>query len=111
MMSRLQLTLALAAKDWRLFWADRRAALLCFVVPVVLASAFGLIFQHPAPDAGPTRLPVLVSAEADGPFTAQVATDLLASPRLEARRATLAEAEAAVAERKPAVAIVLPKEF
>ena len=37
----------LAAKDWRLFWADRRAAVLCFVVPVVLASAFGLIFTPP----------------------------------------------------------------
>lgn len=110
-MSRLGLTLALAAKDWRLFWADRRAALLCFAVPVVLASAFGLIFQRPTPDAGPARLPVLVVVEDGGPFTAQVAADLLASPRLEAKTATLAEAEAAVPERKPAVAVVLPEGF
>ena len=40
----------LAGKDWRLFWADRRAAALCFLVPVVLASAFGLIFARPAQD-------------------------------------------------------------
>lgn len=110
-MSRLRLTLALAMKDWRLFWADRRAALLCFVVPVVLASAFGLIFQRPTPDAGPARLPVLVVVEDEGPFTAQVAMDLLASPRLEAKTATLAEAEAAVPQRKPAVAVVLPAGF
>ena len=46
MTARLRLILALARKDWRLFWADRRAALLCFVVPVLLASVFGMIFHH-----------------------------------------------------------------
>ena len=49
-MMRLTLILNLAAKDWRLFWADRRAALLCFAVPIVLASAFGLIFARPTED-------------------------------------------------------------
>src|SRR5687768_6314191 len=101
-MSPVRLTLTLAANDWRPFWADRRAALLCFVVPIVLASAFGVIFHRPAPDDGagrPTRLPVLVVVEDDGPFTAKVAADLLASPRFDAKTATLAEAEAAVAER------------
>jgi ABC-2 type transport system permease protein len=112
-MSRLSLTLILAAKDWRLFWADRRAALLCFVVPVVLASAFGTIFHRPSPGAGDSsaKLPVLVVAEDGGPFTARVATDLLESPRLEAKAATPEEAEAAVPERRPPVAIVLPEGF
>jgi ABC-2 type transport system permease protein len=112
-MSRLRLTLTLAAKDWRLFWADRRAAVLCFVVPVVLASAFGLIFNRPElhAGAGPSTLPVLVVAEDDSLFAAQVAAELVASPRLEARAATRAEAEAAVAARKPAVAVVLPVGF
>src|SRR5215218_6412881 len=99
---RFRLILTLAAKDWRLFWADRRAALLCFVVPVILASAFGLIFQRPTPDASAiARLPVLVVAEDDGPFTAQIAADLLASPRVEAKPATAADAEAAVSGRRP----------
>jgi ABC-2 type transport system permease protein len=111
MTSRFQLTLTLAAKDWRLFWADRRAALLCFIVPILLASAFGLIFNRPTPDASSNKLPVLVVIEDDGPFTAQVAAELLASPRLEAKIATLAEAEAAVPERRPSVAIVLPQGF
>ena len=46
-MSRGGLIVTLAAKDWRLFWADRRAAVLCFLVPVILASAFGIIFHRP----------------------------------------------------------------
>ncbi len=89
-MSRSSLVLTLAAKDWRLFWADRRAAVLCFVVPIVLASAFGLIFHRPITDtSASTKLPVLIVTEDDGPFTAQIAADLLASAaaRCEARNA------------------------
>src|SRR5262245_24272847 len=104
-MSRSSLVLALASKDWRLFWADRRAALLAFVVPVVLASAFGLIFNRPAPYATPSKLPVFVVTEDDGPFTAQVAADLLASPRLDASPATRAEADAVVRNNRSTVAL------
>jgi ABC-2 type transport system permease protein len=105
----LQLVLTLAGKDWRLFWADRRAAVLCFLVPVVLASAFGLIFHRPAQDAA--RLPVMIVVEDDGPFTRRLADDLLASPRLEAVELSRAEAERRVADRRPGVALVLPCGF
>jgi ABC-2 type transport system permease protein len=106
---KLPLALALARKDWRLFWADRRAALVCFAVPVLLASAFGVVFHQPAPDAC-ARLPVRVVVEADGPFTRRVADGLLGSDRLDASEATRADAEAAVADRR-AVAVVLPDGF
>src|SRR6478736_9471386 len=104
--SKFFMTLSFARKDWRLFWADRRAALLCFVVPVLLASVFGMIFHRPAPDEN-AKLPIVVVVEDAGPFTRQVADELLASSRLEARELPRAEAEEAVAARK-AVAIVLP---
>jgi ABC-2 type transport system permease protein len=110
-MPRLKLVLAVAGKDWRLFWADRRAAALSFLVPVVLASAFGLIFARPAADRAAPRLPVAVVVEADGAFTRAVADELLASPRLAAVEMTRADAEAAVADRRPGVAIVLPAGF
>jgi len=112
-MSRSSLIAALTAKDWRLFWADRRAAVLGFLVPIVLASAFGLIFHRPSPNAPAiaAKLPVLVVIEDDGPFTDLVAVDLLASPRLEARYARRAEAEASVADNQPSVAVVFPEGF
>ena len=84
--------------------------LLCFVVPVVLASAFGVIFHRPGPDAARARVPVLVVVEDDGPFTRRVADGLLAADRFNARAAGLREAEAAVAERC-AVAVVLAVGF
>jgi ABC-2 type transport system permease protein len=110
-MSRFSLTLTLAGKDWRLFWADRRAALLCFIVPVVLASAFGLIFHRPTPGASSSKLPILVVVEDGGPFTSRVTAELLASSRLEAKLALSDEAESAIHDRKPSVAVVLPKGF
>jgi ABC-2 type transport system permease protein len=112
-MLRTRQIVALIAKDWRLFWADRRGAALCFLVPIVLASAFGMIFHRPGANrtSAPAKLPVLVVIEDDGPFTDLVAVDLLASPRLDARYATRVEAEAAVADGNPSIAIVLPTGF
>jgi ABC-2 type transport system permease protein len=108
----LGLIVTLAAKDWRLFWADRRGAILCFVVPIVLASAFGIIFHRPGTNSSAaSRLPVLVVIEDDGPFTDLVAVDLLSSPRLDARYATRTEAETAVADGQPSVAVILPAGF
>lgn len=112
-MSRTGFILALFAKDWRLFWADRRGAALCFIVPIVLASAFGMIFHRPGANHTDShaKVPVLIVIEDDGPFTDLVAVDLVASPRLDARYATRAEAEVAVADRRPSIAIVLPAGF
>lgn len=104
--------LTLIGKDWRLFWSDRRGAVLCFVVPIALASVFGLLFHRPASDpASVMSLPVLIVVEDDGPFTAQVAADLLASTRLEAKSANRADAEKAVTAARPGIAIVLPGGF
>ncbi len=108
---KLVLILALAAKDWRLFLADRRAAVLGFAVPIVLASAFGIVFHRGAGQAGAPRLPLLIVVEDDGPFTRQVVENLLASPRVEAEVVSAADAEARVADRRPGVAVVFPKGF
>ena len=108
---RWRLLLTLAGKDWRLFGADRRAAALGFVVPIVLASAFGLIFARPTEEKTATRLPVAVVVEDDGPFTRQIADELLNSPRLEAIELTRADAERRIVDRRLGVAIVMPHGF
>ncbi|MCZ2342792.1 MAG: ABC transporter permease [Bacteroidales bacterium] len=107
-MKYLTLIFALAAKDWRLFVADRRAAILCFSVPIVLASAFGLIFHKAPGSAGAPQLQLLVVTQSDGPFTRQIVADLLASPRLEAEVVTREQAKHRVGDRLPGVAVLLP---
>ena len=101
----------LAAKDWSLFWSDRRAAILCFLVPVLLASAFGVIFDRPQSTGTTVKLPLLLVVESDSPYVAQLAEAVLACDRVEARIVSRDEALAVVAERSPGVAVVLPKSF
>lgn len=103
--------LALAAKDWSLFWADRRAAALAFAVPIILASAFGLVFHKAAGRSNAPKLQLLVVAEDDDPFTKQITDALLASPRVEAELVSRAVAETRVADRRPGVAVVFPPGF
>jgi ABC-2 type transport system permease protein len=72
----------LAWKDLRLFLADRRGVLLCFAVPIALASLFGCIFQR-TPDDAPIRLPLIVVVEDHHPATERIVTALRASAKLE----------------------------
>lgn len=111
MRRRLSLIFALAVKDWSLFLADRRAAVLGFVVPVVLASAFGLIFARPADKSGGVKLPLMVAVEGDGPFSKAVADEFAAGPRVEAEVVSRDQIEKRLADRRPGVAVVFPADF
>ncbi len=111
MRQRLSLIFALAVKDWSLFLADKRAAALGFVVPIVLASTFGLIFARPADKPGGVKLPLVVAIEGDGPFTKSIAEDLIASPRVEAEIVSRDDIAQRLADRRPGVAVVFPADF
>ena len=73
----VRLIVTLAAKDWHLFWADRRAALLGFAVPIVLASGFGMIFHNGPTVGGAPKLPLVIVVQDPGPFTQAVVEQLL----------------------------------
>ncbi|MCU0705706.1 MAG: ABC transporter permease, partial [Fimbriiglobus sp.] len=108
---RISLIFALAVKDWSLFLADKRAAVLGFLVPIVLASTFGLIFARPADKPGGIKLPLLVSVEGDGPLTHAIAAEFAAGPRVEAEVVPRDDIEKRLADRRPGVAVVFPAEF
>ncbi len=110
MKARILLIWTLACKDWKLFLADRQGALLCFLVPILLASAFGTIFHRPAQSELP-RLPVLLVVEDDSPFTGRVADALQANPHLVVERCTRASALARHAQNDNGVVLVLPAGF
>jgi len=108
---RLNLLVVLIRNDFRLFLADRRAALLCFLVPIVLASVFTSIFERPGRPTQSARLDLLVVAEDTDPLCAGIIDDLIATDRADVRRATRAEAEAEIAKRGSGVAVVFPVGF
>jgi ABC-2 type transport system permease protein len=107
----LNAILAVAGKDWQLFFADKRAALLCFVVPIALASAFGLIFARPTDRTNAVQLPLLVVLDDAGPFTRAVAEDLVNGARVDAEIVTADEARRRVNDRQPGIAVVFPAGF
>ncbi|MCE9531153.1 MAG: ABC transporter permease [Planctomycetes bacterium] len=111
MIRQICLIWSLAGKDWKLFLADRRAAVMCFVVPILLGSAFGLIFDRPDQRNGRSRLPVLVVAEDDSPATRAIVDDLRASENLEIREVDRLTAEKMISSRECGVAIILPTGF
>jgi ABC-2 type transport system permease protein len=102
-----RLVWALACKDLALFLADRRGALLCFAVPVVLASVFGAVFHRPdgAKALHPT---VWVVSTADDLFSRRVVEALCASDRLHASACDRDTALRRLASESAGVVIVLP---
>lgn len=111
MVRQLRLLAALVKKDWKLFLADRRAAVLCFVVPIVLASAFGLIFDRPSQRLGSVKLPLIVVNEDDSPFAAAVIDDLINNAHVDALASDRATAERAIESRACGVAMIIPPGF
>jgi ABC-2 type transport system permease protein len=98
----------LARKDLLLFLADRRGALLCFAVPVVLASAFGAIFHRP--DESSLK-PTVHVVHGDDDFSRRVAEALCGSDRLKASACDLDTARRRLASESTGVVVVLPAEL
>jgi ABC-2 type transport system permease protein len=102
---------ALARKDWQLFLSDRRAAFLCFAVPIVLASVFGVVFHRPGSGMSGVRLPLLLVVEDDSDFTRRVADDLVTCSQLDVTVLERQSARERVEGRGCGVALVLPAGF
>jgi ABC-2 type transport system permease protein len=100
--------LILAGKDWRLFWSDRRAAVLAFLVPILLASVFGIIFDRPTRDRSRVRLPILVAFESDDASARATLEGLSANEHLELEFVAIAELDGRLADREPGVGVIIP---
>lgn len=95
----------LARKDLLLFAADRRGMLLCFGVPILLASAFGAIF-HRSPDAPPAPRVLLVAD--DAAFNRRVVEALTHSKQLVASVCDRATAQRRLASEADSIVVTLP---
>lgn len=109
MMIQPRLVWELARKDLLLFVADRRGAVLCFAVPILLASAFGAIFHRP--EGADVRPTVHVVAGADDAFTHRVVEGLRGSDKLNAQACDLATARRRLASESNDVVVVLPADL
>jgi len=100
----------LARKDIRLFFLDRRGALLCFAVPIILASAFGAIFDRPG-QAMAVRIPLLVVPGDDSPLTHRVLANLQACDKLRVTPTNRLSALRRLSEQGSGVILILPPDL
>jgi len=110
MIGQVLLVTQLVVKDWQVFLADRKSAVLALLVPVLLASVFGLVFYQSGQRLHEVKLNLLIVNDDPHPLTARFVQELLHHARLNARLTDRAGAEAAVAEAG-SVALVIPAGF
>jgi ABC-type Na+ efflux pump permease subunit len=102
---------ALVRKDLQLFFSDRRAVILSFVVPIAIASFFGAIFSGPSNDRQPARIAILI-VDQDGSAISRAIVDGLTSDRnLAATPTDAATARERVRRGDASVGVVVPSGF
>jgi len=106
----LNLLWVLASKDIQLFLVDKKAAALCFLVPIILASGFGYVFSKPLQNED-LKLPLLIIREDNSPLAIKLADALLKSTKLEAAPASREEALRKIERRSARIALIIPKDF
>jgi len=102
---------AMVRKDLQLFFSDRRAVIMSFVVPIAIASFFGSIFSGPNRSAEPARIAVVVVDQDGSTIAGGIAAGLEADRNLKVTRATDGEARDRVRRGSTSAAIVIPKGF
>ncbi len=99
----------LTRKDLLLFLTDRRGMLLCFAVPILLASAFGAIFYRNSEE--PIRPQVVVVAESHQGMLSRVISALEASEQLRVQVCDRATARRRLVGESDVVVVILPAEL
>ncbi|MEJ2366881.1 MAG: ABC transporter permease [Acidobacteriota bacterium] len=101
---------ALVGKDLSLFFSDRRAVVLSFAAPIVIAAFFGFLFLGSSSDRGKIDLRV---ADLDHSAVSRSITEALAKDsNLDVKpAATAAQARELVRKGKATAAVVFPEHF
>src|SRR5262249_45999063 len=101
---------ALVRKDIQLFLMDRRAVIMSFAVPILIASFFGYIFGGGGrQDAA--RIPILVADQDGSAVSHEIIASLAKQKTLDVKSADAAAARDQVRRGKATVAVIIPKDF
>jgi ABC-2 type transport system permease protein len=103
---------AMVRKDLLLFFSDRRAMIISFVVPIAIASFFGSLFAGAGARRNePVRVPVALVDEDQSAVSKAIVAAAQADPNLEVATPTAAEARDAVGRGQTRVAVIFPPGF
>ncbi len=103
---------AVANKDLRLFFADKKAMIISFLVPIIIASFFSFVMVgNGGGGKQASKIPILAVNEDDDPLTATLIQKLGKSDMISVETVTREAATTAVKEGKSGVAVIFPKGF
>jgi ABC-2 type transport system permease protein len=102
---------ALVRKDIQLFLMDRRAVIMSFAVPILIASFFGYIFGGGGNREGAARIPILVADQDGSAVSHEIIASLAKQKTLDVKPADAAAARDQVRRGKATVAVIIPKDF
>jgi ABC-type multidrug transport system permease subunit len=103
--------LAMVRKDLQLFFSDRRAVIMSFVVPIAIASFFGSIFAGAGGNSEPAKIDVAVIDQDATPISQGIVSGLEGDRNLRVTKPTEAAARDAVKRGRASVAVIIPKGF
>jgi ABC-2 type transport system permease protein len=102
---------AMVRKDLQLFFSDRRAVIMSFMVPIAIASFFGSIFSGPSRNAEPARIAVSIVDQDGSAISKGVIASAQTDKNLKLALPSEADARDAVRRGNTVVAIIIPKHF
>src|SRR5215831_13268264 len=102
---------ALVRKDIQLFLMDRRAVIMSFAVPILIASFFGYIFGGGGNRENTARIPILVADQDGSAVSHEIIASLAKQKTLDVKPADVATARDQVRRGKATVAVIIPKDF
>ena len=103
--------LAMVRKDLQLFFSDRRAVIMSFIVPIAIASFFGSIFSGPDRNAEPAKIPIMIVDQDGSAISKGIVSGVLSDRNLKMTPADVEEAKDSVRRGKTSAAIVIPPGF
>ena len=101
---------ALVRTDLTVFFSDRRAVLMSFVVPIAIASFFGSVFPGGSPRE-PARIAVAIVDEDGSAISRGIVAGAGQDKNLKTAATTAADARAAVRRGTTSVAVIIPAGF
>lgn len=102
---------ALVRRDVRLFFLDKRAMVMSFVAPIVIASFFGYLFGGVTNEREPAKVPVVVVDQDGSALSKRLISGLQNEKMLDVKASTVDQARASVRAGKATVAAVIPAGF
>ena len=102
---------AMVRKDLQLFFSDRRAVIMSFLVPIAIASFFGSIFSGPSRNAEPARIAVAIVDQDDSAISRGIVAAARTDRNLKVSTPPESDARDAVRRGNTMAAVIIPKGF